>query len=283
MAAQAEEFQLLKERFKEDPEAFWRHNKHTSYPWEKEQFLKALENHNLVPVADPNNPTSLHRMAKAMAVKELQKASPELYDPVKVDLQVGRMADLQLEDVMRPVPANPPPDPRMEAIKQKAESVQKQNEIQLEEARIKAATVASQIQDKAADRVSREKIEGMKIEQDGLKIHMEQIIHAQDAAHTMAAKQQEMQMKQQDQQQKLHHEKVSAASNIYSEAAKQHAQLQMDNSKHQSEMARTAQAHSQKMDHDRQVNEQKVEAAKAMAKVAKTAKPATTKKPKKDK
>jgi hypothetical protein len=27
MAAQAEELQLLKERFKEDPEAFWRHNK----------------------------------------------------------------------------------------------------------------------------------------------------------------------------------------------------------------------------------------------------------------
>jgi hypothetical protein len=27
MAAQAEEFQLLKERFKEDLEAFWRHNK----------------------------------------------------------------------------------------------------------------------------------------------------------------------------------------------------------------------------------------------------------------
>jgi hypothetical protein len=40
--AQAQEFKLLKDRFKEDPEAFWRHNKKPTIPWRKEQFLKAL-------------------------------------------------------------------------------------------------------------------------------------------------------------------------------------------------------------------------------------------------
>jgi hypothetical protein len=282
-AAQAIEFQLLKKRFQEDPEAFWRHNKNQTTQWDKATFLKALENHNLVPVSDPNNPTSLHRMAKAMAVKELQKASPELYDPVKVDLKVSRMADLGIEDVMRPIPANKPPDPRMEAIKQKAESVQKQNEIQLEEAKIKAATVTAQIQDHALDRQSREKIEAMNTEQDHLKIQMEQIIHANDAAHDLAAKQADHQLKMQGMQQKLQAERASAHNNIYSEAAKQHADIQMKNSQHQNELAQAAQKHSQDMHHQRQVNEHKVEAAKAMAKVAKTAKPATSTKAKKPK
>ncbi|HEY6020311.1 MAG TPA: hypothetical protein VIY48_10520, partial [Candidatus Paceibacterota bacterium] len=62
-AAQAKEFMLLKDRFKEDPEAFWRHNKRPARQWTIEQFKQALNERELVPVADPNNPTSLHRIA----------------------------------------------------------------------------------------------------------------------------------------------------------------------------------------------------------------------------
>jgi hypothetical protein len=87
-AAQAEEFKLLKCRFREDPESFWRHNKKTTIQWKKDQFIEALNKCELVPVADPNNPTALHRYAKGQIIKELQKGDPTLYDPIGVDTRV---------------------------------------------------------------------------------------------------------------------------------------------------------------------------------------------------
>jgi hypothetical protein len=267
-AAQSCEFGLLKERFKEDPESLWRHNKNATIQ-DKDQFLKALNDYNIVPVADPNNPTSLHRMAKAMAIKELQKLSPDLYDPVKVDLQVGRMADLNLADVMRSTPAAPQPDPRMEAIQQKAASSEQQNQIQLQEAQIKAQTAAAEIQDKAAERASRERIENTKIVQDKIKLQNESIIHAHDAAHDLAAKRQDMQLNAASKVQDMQHENLSHTNELHHQATQ-----------HRAEVAQTAQTHAQKLDHERQIGEQKVEAAKKMAK---TAKPATVQKPKKGK
>lgn len=290
-AAQAKEFKLLKERFKEDPEAFWRHNKNTTIKWQKDQFLQALNDHNLVPVADPNNPTSLHRMAKAMAIKELQKASMELYDPVKVDMMIGRMADIDIASVMRPVPATPPPDPRMEAIQEKAKSSEQQNQIQLQEAQIKAATAAADIQDKQAERASREKIENMKITQDQIKLHNESIIHAHDAAHDMAAKVQDMQLKGAAQQQdmkldatkqmhEMHHDNLSRANDLQREAHGGAIESQIEHQKHAAQMERDQQAHEQKLEHERQLGAAKVEMAKKMPAPKK---PATSTKPKKDK
>jgi len=261
-AAQASEFMLLKERFKEDPEAMWRHNKHTAIKWEKDRFLKALDDYNIVPVADPNNPTSLHRMAKAMALMELQKADPTLYDSVKVHMKVSRMADLGAEEAMRPIPATPPPDPRMEAIKQKADSVQQQNLIQLKEAEIKAQTAQAEIQDKIAERASREKVENMKIMQDQIKLKNEAIIHAHDAMHDMAAKQQDMQLKAGQHQMDLQHERASANNNLFMEAQKQQGQIHLDSQKHQAEMARDTQKHMQEMQHTRDKHAVDLETAK---------------------
>jgi hypothetical protein len=267
-ASQAIEFQLLKERFKEDPEAFWRHNKKTTVKWQKDMFLQALEDHNLVPVADPNNPTSLHRMAKAMAIMELQKAAPEIYDTVKVHLNVGRMGDIPVQDMMRPTPANPPPDPRMEAIKEKSASSKQQNEIQLREAEIKAQTAQATIQDKVAERASREKIENMKIVQDHIKLQNEMTIHAHDAAHDMAAKQQDMHLKHATHQMDLQHEAASAQVDQQAEAMKQHGQIQMEGHKHQAEMARDAQKHTQEMQHERESHAVQLETDKKMGEAA---------------
>ncbi len=263
-AAQAKEFQLLKERFKVDPEAFWRHNRKPAMKWEKAQFLQALNDHNVVPVADPNNPTSLHRMAKAMAVKELQKANPDLYDPVKVDLHIGRMADLQLEDVMRPVPATPQPDPRMVAIQEKAKSSEMQNQIQLQEVQIKQQMSQAEIQDKVAERASRERVENLKIAGDQIKLQNEAIIHAHDAAHDMQAKQQDMQLKQQAHQHDLAHEAASAHMNVYADAAKQQGEMHMANQAHQAEMTRDHHRHIQEMQHERDKHAVQLEADKKM-------------------
>src|SRR5206468_1751586 len=112
-AAQSEEFMLLKERFKEDPEAFWRGNKKPAMQWEKEQLLKALDDYNIVPVADPNNPTSLHRAAKAQITEGLASKYPQVINLQAALKRVFRTADIDTEGLFHPQPLPPPPDPRM--------------------------------------------------------------------------------------------------------------------------------------------------------------------------
>lgn len=84
-AAQAEEFQLLKQQFKEHPESFYKRGCKSKTAWDKQKFLAALTNCNLVPQADPNTSSSGQRLMKVMALKQLQQASPNLYDPLKID------------------------------------------------------------------------------------------------------------------------------------------------------------------------------------------------------
>lgn len=111
--AQAEEFQLLKERFREDPEAFWRHDPKAASVWTKERFLKALDNCDLVPVADPNTPSHMHRLMKAVALLQLSEAAPQLYDQRKVHQRVLRMAKIDdSDDLFAPPQASQAPDPK---------------------------------------------------------------------------------------------------------------------------------------------------------------------------
>lgn len=84
-SAQAEEFQLLKQCFKENPETFYQRGCKSKTPWDKAKFLAALNNCNLVPQADPNTSSTGQRLMKVMALKQLQQASQTLYDPIKVD------------------------------------------------------------------------------------------------------------------------------------------------------------------------------------------------------
>ena len=49
--SQAEEFQLLRDRFRENPEALWRHNQKPARQWQLPEVQQALEDANLVPMA----------------------------------------------------------------------------------------------------------------------------------------------------------------------------------------------------------------------------------------
>ena len=84
-AAQADEFKLLVRCFKENPESFWRCKNKAAYPWDEKTFLKAIEDCDLVPQADPNTASQTQRMMKIMGLKQLQQASPSLYDPIAID------------------------------------------------------------------------------------------------------------------------------------------------------------------------------------------------------
>lgn len=84
-AAQAEEFKLLVRCFKENPESFWQRCNKPTIQWDEQTFLKAINDCDLVPQADPNTASQTQRMMKIMGLKQLQQASPSLYDPIAID------------------------------------------------------------------------------------------------------------------------------------------------------------------------------------------------------
>ena len=84
-AAQAEEFSLLRDCFREHPESFWERNRKPTVEWSQQLLLAALNDVELVPQADPNTASHAQRVMKIMALKQLQAASPGLYDPIAVD------------------------------------------------------------------------------------------------------------------------------------------------------------------------------------------------------
>ena len=89
--SQAEEFQLLKQRFREDPGALWRFNPKPARQWEQDEFLTALETADLVPMADPNTASQVQRIAIAWSMLELAKTAPYLFHERDTALRFMRM------------------------------------------------------------------------------------------------------------------------------------------------------------------------------------------------
>ena len=108
--SQTKELMLLVDRFRDDPEAFWRFNKKPSRDWEEEVFVKALDDYDFEPVSDPNNPTRMHRAAKAQWLQQVATAAPTLLDPKKVFLRAAAEMEIgDVEDLISTAPPAPPP------------------------------------------------------------------------------------------------------------------------------------------------------------------------------
>jgi len=165
-ASQAREFELLRELFKESPESFWENNKYPAYPWTPDTLIQALENVNLVPVADPNTPSHTARIQKAMAIKQLQSANPTLYDAKAVDIRVLTMMGIEdAASLFAPPAPPPPPDPLAQAKLIDAQA-------RTAEVKIKAFEAQSEAQNRTSDRNSKEKIAVLQLARE-LAVHPE--------------------------------------------------------------------------------------------------------------
>lgn len=165
-AAQAEEFRLLVRLFKDDPEALWRGNRRPAMgnavdeaakQARVEKFKRALDNCDIVPMADPNVQSGMHRNLIAMGVKQFTAGNP-LYDPVKVDRYVAKQAfkvsDADFNSWLAPPQMGQPQiDPALMA----------QIELKKRELDIKEASAAAKAQNDVANRESKENIETLKI------------------------------------------------------------------------------------------------------------------------
>lgn len=70
-----EELSLIADLFRENPESFWKGNKTAKGYWTVALLMQALDERTLVPKSDPNVPSHIHRVMKAVALVEL-KSSP---------------------------------------------------------------------------------------------------------------------------------------------------------------------------------------------------------------
>lgn len=176
--AQARELQLLKDRFRDDPEAFWRFNKKPTMPWVKEQFIQALNDYDFVPVSDPNNPTRLHRAAKGEALKQAAMQVPGLLDPRKTFLRWAREIEIgDVEDLLAPPapPQQPPVDQgKMAQAQAKIHGDQIKSQTDLQ-------TAAMQHQQTMAELASREKIAAIQQQTEKLRLAATVAIHSDKA------------------------------------------------------------------------------------------------------
>jgi hypothetical protein len=79
-SAQAEEFRLLVRTFKDNPESFWQRNKKPAYDWDAQTFLRAIEDYELTPQADPNTASHTQRVMKISGLMQIMAGAPELFD-----------------------------------------------------------------------------------------------------------------------------------------------------------------------------------------------------------
>ena len=141
-AAQAEEFRLLVECFKDHPESFWQKNKKTAYKWDEQSFIQALEDNELTPQADPNTASSSQRIMKIMALKQLQQANPSLYDPIAIDTAAMQaMGWSNPQQFFAPPQAQAKPPPELEKMQAEAAAQAQESQAKLMTAQAKVDEV----------------------------------------------------------------------------------------------------------------------------------------------
>lgn len=192
-AAQAEEFQLLKECFRENPDSFVKSAKGTMQ-WDANKFVAALDDASIVPMADPNTPSHMHRLMKAQGLVQLDKAYPGTLNSKEVVQRV--MAMMGVDDAEGLMAGGaPPPNPEVmkgmaelqlkskqqdadaqndqaelalkaKAIQIKQQDSQTKNAMEAQDLHTKQVMQMRESADQHADRISRERIAALGVVSD---------------------------------------------------------------------------------------------------------------------
>lgn len=224
--AQSEELQLLIDLFRVKPEDFWRSNKvcPKGY-WNEEKFRAALDNCNLVPVSDPNVPSHIHRIAKALGILQLYQIFKERMDPDEVLRRCLRAIREDGRGLIIPVAPQAPqaePDKMITAQAKMKEADTKATKTQIEAAGQQRSDMLKSEEMAAKERIA------------NIDLQKEVIIHAHDA----------------DAAQRQHD--LDARAQAHDEASAAQAALQAQN-KHVVDAAQADRAHAlQAMQSDRE-------------------------------
>lgn len=171
--AQAEELQIFKELFKEDPEAFWRHREDETDTWNKEKLLTALSRCDIVPVSDPNTPTKMHRIMKSVSLVQMAQMAPTIIDPRKTAEEGIRSLGYGDPDafLLPPIAPGQQQDPKSEAALLGAHA-------DMQDAQTKAKQLEFQIKNASTNDTNRDKDRQSKEKIAELNMKKEAVIHA---------------------------------------------------------------------------------------------------------
>jgi hypothetical protein len=149
--AQDEELQLIADLFRENPESFWKGNKQSKTYWSAEKFIQALDTYTLKPKSDPNVPSHIHRVMRAVALTELQ-AGPlgALMDPMETLKRVLAAMREDPKGLIKPPPA-PSGQPSPEEITAQAKMLGEQNKGKKIEVDASIAAQKGQLEAKAQE------------------------------------------------------------------------------------------------------------------------------------
>jgi len=224
--AQQKEFALLKELFRKDPEALWRSNRNPAFERDVARLEAALENKDIVPKADPNTASQTLRIQKAIAIYQMAKENPAMFNQKEVYTRIMGMVGIEdAESLFNNSPGGPPPiDPikQMEAnaklagvqakvaemgSRQQIAASQEQTKIamaqaKMAETRVREKEVAIDAANHAADRRSKEALAQADLQQSML-VHSDKLL--KDRAAMQADdqyRQQEAEFKRQQAMQK---------------------------------------------------------------------------------
>lgn len=190
--SQSEELQMLVDRFREDPEAFWRFNPKPARKWEIEQFLQALDDNDIVPAADPNTPSEMHRIMRAVARVQLAAMAPPgtMDYRAVIEAALRTLGDDPDEFMMDPAasaPQAPQPDPTKMAelaSKEKLAGMSHAGKMQeiaagadaaRQDQQMKGAEAIIESRDRQADRQSHENVAAMRLKTEEIRSQVESL------------------------------------------------------------------------------------------------------------
>ena len=138
--SQAEEFQLIVNVFKEHPESFWQKGCKSKTPWDAERFMKAANNCELVPQADPNTASMGQRVMKIQGLMQLQQAAPTLMDPLAIiQAAITAIGWSNPEQFLVPPAARAAPPPQMQEMQARMANEKAAADAKVTEANARAA------------------------------------------------------------------------------------------------------------------------------------------------
>jgi hypothetical protein len=187
--AQAEEFALLRELFAEEPEALWRGRKDPARKW---QVAAEVMDPDLMPAADPNTPSAIHRLMKLQAMVQLSgmpQFAPKMNLDAVLDHVLQLLAGSNPQEFRAPptAPPPPPPDPRIVAAQIKAQSDQAKVQADMakegQQHQERMAELAQEGAQRDADRQSAETRAAIGLEATRLKTAHDTAAAAADRAH----------------------------------------------------------------------------------------------------
>ena len=158
--AMDEEISLILDLFRENPESFWKGNKQSMGFWNPQKLLEAINTRALVPKSDPNVPSHIHRVMKAVALVELS-GTPLGQNTLEPDEVIRRVLVAMREDPIGLIKKKDPNEkPSPEQITAEAKAAEAQNKAKKIEADLKITEMKLPVEQMKAKSM----IEGKSIE-----------------------------------------------------------------------------------------------------------------------